>query len=74
LNERSTNEDGLIEQQVNRYDIEGLAFVRRKAGIPIEIDESVMTVKDALTVLRAGAADLISVIRTRFLNGRGLLI
>jgi muconate cycloisomerase len=51
----------LAEQPVPREDIDGLAAVRRKVGIPIMADESVFTVKEALDVIRREAADIISI-------------
>jgi muconate cycloisomerase len=51
----------LAEQPVHRQDVEGLAEVRRKVGVPIMADEAVFSLRDALAVLRHRAADIISV-------------
>ena len=51
----------LIEQPVRKEDIGGLAYVRERVHIPIEVDESVVTLADAVRVIEAGAADFISV-------------
>lgn len=51
----------LVEQPVRREDIAGLAFVRQRSPLPVEVDESVITLADAARVIEAGAADFISV-------------
>jgi L-Ala-D/L-Glu epimerase / N-acetyl-D-glutamate racemase len=50
----------LFEQPTRRGDHRAMAAVRRKTGIPIMADESVFTPHDALEVIRAGAADVLS--------------
>jgi L-alanine-DL-glutamate epimerase-like enolase superfamily enzyme len=50
----------LFEQPTRRGDHAAMAEVRRKSGIPIMADESVFTPQDALDVIRAGAADVLS--------------
>jgi muconate cycloisomerase len=50
----------LFEQPTRRGDHAAMAEVRRRCGIPIMADESVFTPQDALEVLRAGAADVLS--------------
>ncbi len=55
----------LIEQPVSRWDIEGLARIRSSTGIPVEVDESVWSISDALTVIRLKAADIINIKITR---------
>jgi len=45
---------------VRTDDLEGLALVRKSVGIPIEVDESVRSLSDALNIIRLGAADFIS--------------
>jgi o-succinylbenzoate synthase len=47
----------LIEQPVPREDLEGLARVRRDAGVPVAADEAVGSIADARAVLSADAAD-----------------
>ena len=50
----------LFEQPTPRGDHAAMAEVRRRSGIPIMADESVFTPQDALEVIRAGAADVLS--------------
>jgi muconate cycloisomerase len=51
----------LFEQPTRRGDHAAMAEVRRRSGIPIMADESVFTPQDALEVIRARAADVISI-------------
>lgn len=51
----------LAEQPVPQGDIEGLALVRRSVDIPVEADESVESIADAIRVIRAEAADFVSI-------------
>jgi L-Ala-D/L-Glu epimerase len=50
----------LFEQPTRRGDHAAMAEVRRRSGIPIMADESVFTPQDALEVVKAGAADVLS--------------
>jgi muconate cycloisomerase len=50
----------LFEQPTRRGDHPAMGQVRRRSGIPIMADESVFTLRDALDVIRAGAADVLS--------------
>jgi muconate cycloisomerase len=50
----------LFEQPTRRGDHAAMAEVRRRTGIPVMADESVFTPPDAWEVLRAGAADVLS--------------
>lgn len=50
-----------IEQPVKGWDIEGLAEIARALDTPVMADESVMSLHDGLKVIRAGAADIISI-------------
>jgi muconate cycloisomerase len=50
----------LFEQPTRRGDHAAMAAVRRRSGIPIMADESVFTPQDALDVIRAEAADVLS--------------
>ncbi len=50
----------LFEQPTRRGDHVAMAEVRRRSGVPIMADESVFTLRDALEVIRAGAADVLS--------------
>lgn len=50
-----------IEQPVPTRDLRGLAEVRRAAAVPVVADESVGTPDDALAVVEADAADILSI-------------
>ena len=49
------------EQPVSPADVSWLAEVRRQSPVPIMADESVFSLQDAMAVVRAGAADVLSV-------------
>ncbi len=49
------------EQPVPESDVAWLADVRAQVRVPIMADESVYTLQDAMAVIRAGAADVLSV-------------
>ncbi len=51
----------LFEQPVNRYDLEGMKFVKDHTIIPVVADESVFTSHDALNVIRLNCADYINI-------------
>jgi muconate cycloisomerase len=51
----------LFEQPTRRGDHAAMALVRRRSGIPVMADESVFTPQDALEVVRARAADVLSI-------------
>lgn len=51
----------LLEQPVERDDLEGLAHIRRTTGIPVAADESVRSLADARTVVAQQAADYINI-------------
>jgi L-alanine-DL-glutamate epimerase-like enolase superfamily enzyme len=51
----------LVEQPVAARDLEGMARVRAGVSIPVVADESVRSPRDALEVLRRGAADMVNV-------------
>ena len=50
----------LFEQPTRRGDHAAMAEVRRRGGIPVMADESVFTPQDAIEIIRAGAADVLS--------------
>lgn len=50
----------LVEQPVSAWDLEGMARLRRHAGVPVLADESVQTVRDVNNVITTGAADVIN--------------
>src|SRR5262245_14230957 len=49
-----------VEQPVPALDTAWLAEVRRSVPVPIMADESVFSLQDAMAVVRAGAADILS--------------
>ena len=51
----------LIEQPLPRRELDGLAEIRRQVSVPIMADESVWNPRDAMEVIRRGAADVINV-------------
>jgi L-alanine-DL-glutamate epimerase-like enolase superfamily enzyme len=50
-----------LEQPLQRWDLEGLAMIRKKTGIPTMVDESVWDPHDVVSVAKAGAADIINI-------------
>lgn len=50
-----------VEQPVPPADVSWLADVRRNVQVPVVADESVYSLQDAMAVVRAGAADVLSV-------------
>jgi L-Ala-D/L-Glu epimerase len=51
----------LLEQPVVRDDLDSMAAIRRKTGIPVAADESVRSLDDARKVVEQGAADYINI-------------
>ncbi|MDQ2755017.1 MAG: dipeptide epimerase [Actinomycetota bacterium] len=51
----------LVEQPVAGEDVEGLAWVRSRVGLPVMADESLYSVVDLDRIVRLGAADLVNV-------------
>ncbi len=51
----------LVEQPVRGEDVEGLAWVRARVGLPVMADESVYSMTDLDRVARLGAADHVNV-------------
>jgi L-alanine-DL-glutamate epimerase-like enolase superfamily enzyme len=56
----------LVEQPVPRWDVEGLAHVRRAIPYPVMADEAAFGVPDVLRIARAGAADIINIKPQKF--------
>jgi L-alanine-DL-glutamate epimerase-like enolase superfamily enzyme len=50
-----------VEQPLKAHDIGGMAFVREHSSLPIMADESIWDSRDALEVVKAGAADLANI-------------
>jgi len=51
----------LIEQPVNRFDLDGMAEITRALDTPILADESVFSPADAIRVIKNEAADVINI-------------
>ncbi|MBI3928276.1 MAG: dipeptide epimerase [Armatimonadetes bacterium] len=51
----------LVEQPLPRWDLRGLAELRRRVDVPIAADEAVHSPRDALRALEAGAVDIINI-------------
>lgn len=51
----------LVEQPLPARELDALAFVRERVSVPIMADESVWTPRDAMEVIRRGAADVVNV-------------
>jgi L-Ala-D/L-Glu epimerase len=51
----------LVEQPVPHWDLDGLAWVSDRVGVPILADESVYGVRDLVEVIRRRAADMVNV-------------
>lgn len=51
----------MLEQPMPRDDLDGMAFVREHAALPIMADESVWTPRDALEIVRRRAADVANI-------------
>ncbi|MFI5363176.1 MAG: enolase C-terminal domain-like protein [Elusimicrobiota bacterium] len=64
----------LLEQPVRKDDLKGMAFVARRASVPVAADESVATPEQAARVLEAGAATAINIKLAKSGLSRGLEI
>ncbi len=51
----------LLEQPVAKWDLDGMAAVRRATDTLIEADESCYTIHDAMRIIRHGSADVLNV-------------
>jgi muconate cycloisomerase len=51
----------LVEQPLPPRELDAMAEVRRAIGVPLMADESIRTPRDAMEVIRRGAADIASV-------------
>ena len=51
----------MLEQPVDRHDIDGLRYVTEYTSVPVFADESCVTPADAVTLIRLGAVDGINV-------------
>lgn len=59
-----------IEQPIDAHDLDGLAEVRRQAGVPIMADEAIGSPRDALRAVQLRACDLINI---KLMKAAGLL-
>lgn len=64
----------LLEQPVAKHDLRGMAFVARRAPVPVAADETVASPQDAVRALEAGAATAINVKLAKSGLSRGLEI
>jgi muconate cycloisomerase len=55
----------MIEQPIPKWDLEGLAQIKRSVDIPLGVDESLTSVHDALRIIQADAADFFSIKTTK---------
>lgn len=55
----------MIEQPLPRWDLHGLAQVVREVNIPVGVDESLSSPRDALNIIQAKAADFYSIKTTK---------
>lgn len=51
----------LVEQPVAAHDLKGMAYVTSRVFTPILADESVFSPRDAVEIIRMGAADLLNI-------------
>jgi L-alanine-DL-glutamate epimerase-like enolase superfamily enzyme len=51
----------LLEQPLDRNDLDGLAAIRRETGVPVAADESVRSLADAEEVVSRASADYINI-------------
>lgn len=56
----------LVEQPVPRWDIDGLAHVRRSSPFPIMADEAAFSLPDVMRIAQHGAADIINIKPQKF--------
>lgn len=55
----------MIEQPVRGWDIDGLAHVRASVDVPVAVDEGFFSPRDAINLVKAGAADIFSIKTTK---------
>ncbi|MFE7130166.1 mandelate racemase/muconate lactonizing enzyme family protein [Streptomyces sp. NPDC057638] len=51
----------LIEQPLPRWDLDGMASLRRAGAVRVMADESLHSLQDALEIVRRGAADVLNI-------------
>jgi len=51
----------LVEQPVEAHDIDGLRYVTQRVATPVLADEAVFSPRDAVEIIRTGAADRINI-------------
>jgi L-alanine-DL-glutamate epimerase-like enolase superfamily enzyme len=64
----------LLEQPLDREDLDGLAAIRRDTGVPVAADESVRSLADAEQVVARASADYVNVkiMKTGVLEARAI--
>lgn len=60
----------MVEQPVKKWDISGMAEVTRSVDVPIEADESLFNLQDAVNIIKHRAADILNI---KVLKPGGLL-
>lgn len=51
----------MVEQPVKKWDITGMAEVTKAVDVPIEADESLFTLHDAINIIKHRAADILNI-------------
>jgi len=51
----------LLEQPIPSWNLDGMAHIRNKIGIPLMADESIWTPQDVIRIAEHGAADIINI-------------
>ncbi|BCA56250.1 putative Muconate cycloisomerase [Nitrospira sp. KM1] len=66
----------LLEQPLDRNDLEGLAIIRRNTGVPVAADESVRSLSDLKAVIREAAADYVNIkiMKTGVIEARAIAV
>jgi len=59
-----------VEQPVSAWNLEGMAWVRKRSPIPVMADESVHSPQDALLAIKLGACDYVNI---KLMKAGGLL-
>ncbi len=55
------NDALFFEQPMHRHDLSGISDLRKKAGIPIMLDESISSPRDVIEAVHAGAVDMVNI-------------
>lgn len=55
----------MVEQPLPKWDIEGMAYLKKSVDIPIGVDESLTSAREAVTIILLNAADFFSIKTTK---------